>query len=71
MNNLKSLRKNMNLTQKVLAEGIGHTISSIGHYESGRRSPDIKTCHQIVAVLSAHGKQISIEDVFPHPGQAD
>jgi putative transcriptional regulator len=48
MNNLKKLRKSLHLTQRGLANEIGQTISFIGHYESGRRTPDIKTCHQLV-----------------------
>lgn len=65
MNNLKKLRKSLHLTQRGLASEIGQTISSIGHYESGRRTPDIKTCHQLVEVLSKNGNKLSIEDIFP------
>ncbi|EMM6854020.1 helix-turn-helix transcriptional regulator [Citrobacter amalonaticus] len=65
MNNLRKLRKSLHLTQRGLAEEIGQTISSIGHYESGRRSPDIKTCHQLVEALSKNGKKLTIEDIFP------
>lgn len=67
MNNLKALRRSLRMTQKSLAEDIGQTISSIGHYESGRRQPDIKTCHQLVVALSKNGERVSIEDIFPDP----
>ncbi|WP_314143210.1 helix-turn-helix transcriptional regulator [Buttiauxella noackiae] len=67
MNNLKALRRSLRMTQKSLAEEIGQTISSIGHYESGRRQPDIKTCHQLVVALSKNGERVSIEDIFPDP----
>ncbi|EQA1624854.1 helix-turn-helix transcriptional regulator [Enterobacter asburiae] len=67
MNNLRELRRSLHLTQRGLANEIGQTISSIGHYESGRRTPDIKTCHQLVEALSKNGKKLSIEDIFPHP----
>ncbi|BBT89899.1 helix-turn-helix transcriptional regulator [Enterobacter roggenkampii] len=65
MNNLRKLRQSLHLTQKGLADEIGQTISSIGHYETGRRTPDIKTCHQLVEALSKNGKKLSIEDIFP------
>lgn len=65
MNNLRKLRQSLHLTQKGLADEIGQTISSIGHYETGRRTPDIKTCHQLVEALSKNGEKLSIEDIFP------
>ena len=65
MNNLRKLRQSLHLTQRSLADEIGQTISSIGHYESGRRTPDIKTCHQLVEALSKNGERLSIEDIFP------
>ena len=65
MNNLRKLRQSLHLTQRGLADEIGQTVSSIGHYESGRRTPDIKTCHQLVEALSKSGKKFSIEDIFP------
>lgn len=65
MNNLRKLRQSLHLTQRGLADEIGQTISSIGHYESGRRTPDIKTCHQLVEALSKDGERLSIEDIFP------
>lgn len=71
MSNLKNIRKSMNLTQKQLAELIGQSAASVGHYESGRRSPDIETCHQILVALSNSGKKVSFEDIFPHPTGPD
>ncbi|MDQ4326116.1 helix-turn-helix transcriptional regulator [Klebsiella michiganensis] len=65
MNNLRKLRQSLHLTQRGLADEIGQSISSIGHYESGRRTPDIKTCHQLVEALSKNGERLSIEDIFP------
>lgn len=70
MNNLRKLRQSLHLTQRGLADEIGQTISSIGHYESGRRTPDIKTCHQLVEALSKNGEKLSIEDIFPPASEA-
>lgn len=71
MNNLRELRRSLHLAQRGLANEIGQTISSIGHYESGRRTPDIKTCHQLVEALSKNGKKLSIEDIFPQSLESD
>ena len=68
MNNLKILRQSLGMTQKSLAEEIGQTISSIGHYEAGRRQPDINTCHQLAAALAKRGEKVTIEDIFPPAG---
>ncbi|ENY2705215.1 MULTISPECIES: helix-turn-helix transcriptional regulator [Citrobacter freundii complex] len=55
------------LTQCELAKSIGHTQSSICHYESGRRVPDIETCHLIASALSTSDRKVFIEEIFPHP----
>ncbi|WP_247751206.1 helix-turn-helix transcriptional regulator [Citrobacter freundii] len=54
------------LTQCELAKSIGHTQSSICHYESGRRVPDIETCHLIASALSTSDRKVFIEEIFPH-----
>lgn len=66
MSNLKSIRSKLNITQKQLAAEIGHTPSSLGHYEAGRRIPDIKTCHLIARALSNRGGKVTVEDIFPY-----
>ena len=38
MNNLKTLRKEKNMTQKEVAVACGITQSAYNHYESGRRN---------------------------------
>lgn len=67
VNNLKTLRKSLGMTQKSLAKEIGQTISSICHYESGRRQPDINICHQLATALGRNGAKVAIEDIFPNP----
>lgn len=67
MNNLKSLRKSLKITQRQLADEIGHTVSSIGHYESGRRMPGISTCHQLSVAFGKFGRKVTVDEIFPHP----
>ena len=45
--NLRRLRRERGLTQKELAEQLGLSTSAIGGYESGHRTPDIKTLVKI------------------------
>lgn len=66
MSNLKAIRKSINLTQKDLASDIGHTPASVGHYEAGRRSPDVDTCHLIIGALKKRGMDVTFEDIFPN-----
>lgn len=70
MSNLKTIRKSINLTQKDLAKDIGHTPASVGHYEAGRRSPDVDTCHLIIGALKKRGMDVTFEDIFPHTSAA-
>ncbi|WP_270840432.1 helix-turn-helix transcriptional regulator [Enterobacter kobei] len=67
MSNLKKLRIASGLTQCELANSIGQTQSSICHYESGRRVPDIETCHLIASALSKSERKVLIEEIFPYP----
>ena len=39
---LKLLRKQKNVTQKVVAEAIGVTLSAYSNYEQGIREPDLQ-----------------------------
>ncbi|SET28948.1 helix-turn-helix transcriptional regulator [Thorsellia anophelis] len=65
MNNLKQIRKAIGLSQCALSKSIGVTQGAIGHYEAGRRSPDLQTCRAIVEELNSRGASCSLDDVFP------
>ena len=57
---LKERRLALKLTQQQVAEKIGVDTTTYAHYESGRRTPDIKRL-QMLCILF----EISIEDHFP------
>ncbi|HDR1538576.1 TPA: helix-turn-helix transcriptional regulator [Pasteurella multocida] len=40
------------------------TQGALGHYESGRRTPDLKTARKIVMALNRNGVACSLDDVF-------
>lgn len=65
MSNLKTIRLGLNVTQRQLAKAIGQTPASVGHYEAGRRSPDIRTCHSIICAFNSLGKKVTFEEIFP------
>lgn len=65
MNNLRKYREAVNVSQSMLAEMVGCTQGAIGHWESGRRTPDLKTCRLLVDCLSKLGTKAGLDDVFP------
>lgn len=65
MTNLREIREAMNVSQTALAEMVGCTQGAIGHYESGRRHPDLKTCRTLVDALNKLGAKVRLDDVFP------
>lgn len=65
MNKISEFRKASNLTQRELAQALNLTQGALGHYESGRRVPSIKTAQKIVNTLNSVGVVCSLSDVFP------
>lgn len=69
MNNIKSLRESIGLTQRELGERLGLTQGAIGNYESDARRPSLDDCRRIVSVLNAAGAVCTLDDVFPPGGE--
>ncbi|ELY3801372.1 helix-turn-helix transcriptional regulator [Cronobacter sakazakii] len=65
MSNLRKIRETMKVSQAALAEKVGCTQGAIGHYESGRRNPDLKMCRSLVEALNSFGAKVQLDDVFP------
>lgn len=68
MSNLRKYRESLNISQTTLAKAVGCTQGAIGHWESGRRFPDLKTCRALVECLNKLGAKVSLDDVFPPEG---
>ena len=51
MNNLKTIRKEKNISQQVMADKLGVTRQAYGYYESGARNPDPLTLMRIADIL--------------------
>lgn len=65
MSNLRKIREALKVSQTALAEKIGCSQGAIGHYETGRRQPDLNTCRQLVVALNSFGAKVELDDVFP------
>ncbi|PHM68147.1 helix-turn-helix transcriptional regulator [Xenorhabdus kozodoii] len=67
MNKIKKIRTGLGITRKGLAEIVGCTPGAIGHYENGRRKPDLAVCRTIVSAFRGRGVELTLDDVFPPP----
>lgn len=63
MSNLRKYRESLNISQTTLAKAVGCTQGAIGHWESGRRFPDLKTCRALVACLNKLGAKVSLDEI--------
>lgn len=58
MTDLKNLREERNMTQEQLAEVMGVGQSTIAHWESGYRKPDIVMLKKLANVLKCTTDQL-------------
>lgn len=65
MNKISIVRKDICVTQQQLADVLGWKQSRIGNYESGIRTPDLRSCRQIINALNILGANCSLDSVFP------
>lgn len=65
MCHLRKIRKNINVSQALLAQKVGCSQGAIGHYENKRRKPDLEMCRKLVRALKEFGAQVELDDVFP------
>lgn len=66
MNNLRSIRERLGVTQQVLADGIGCTQGNIGHYERGQTIPP-DSARRLIAFAREHNVELSFDDVYGEP----
>ena len=64
MNNLRSIRKQLGLTQQRLAALIGCTQSNIGHYEKRGQVIKPEVADRIIAVANSLGMPITYDDIY-------
>jgi putative transcriptional regulator len=67
MNNVRHLRKTLNLSQMRLAEAIGVTQSALSQYETGACDPLIETARRLISFAAPRGFEWTLEDVYAKP----
>ncbi|CAJ3444421.1 XRE family transcriptional regulator [Burkholderia pseudomallei] len=70
MNNVRSLRKMLSLSQAELAKNIGVSQSALSHYENGGCNPLVGTARRLIAFAKTHGIEWRLEDVYAAPDLA-
>ena len=60
---LRQLRRLSGLTSKVIADRAGLSVAALGHYEAGRRKPDLQT----LEVLATIYRKVLIVDFVAVP----
>ncbi|EPD4964743.1 helix-turn-helix transcriptional regulator [Escherichia coli] len=64
MSNLRKYRESLNISQTTLAKAVGCTQGAIGHWESGRRFPDLKTCRALVECPTSNRTAMAAHVLF-------
>jgi DNA-binding XRE family transcriptional regulator len=60
---IKSLRRNMFLSQPELASKLGITVQSVCYYEKGKFKPKLLVRKRFIALVKKElGKDVSLED---------
>ncbi|GGY87815.1 helix-turn-helix transcriptional regulator [Shewanella fodinae] len=67
MQQIRQEREKAGISVKSLAEVINTEVSTVYHYETGRRTPDFNQCWKIVNALNQLGANCTFDDVFPNP----
>jgi len=68
VNNIQNIRKSHNIHVDEMALSLGLSKSTIGHYECGRRHPDLTIIRKIVDFFNSKGIPATIDSIFPPHG---
>lgn len=63
MNNLRTIRERLEVTQQVLADGIGCTQGNIGHYERGQTIPP-DAARRLIDFARKRGIELTFDDIY-------
>ena len=63
MQNLKSIREHLGLTQQAIADGLGCTQGNIGHYEKGQTIPPT-VAKRLIDFAASHGLEITFDHIY-------
>ncbi|TXL79738.1 XRE family transcriptional regulator [Pantoea vagans] len=65
MNQIAKMRKQMGISQVLLARTIGWGASRLANYEHCVRTPGLNDCRKIVVALNKVGCACTLDDIFP------
>lgn len=74
MNQIKSIRTHVGLTQAKFGDCIGCTQSAVGQFERGESDPTIEKATRIIDLAHSHGLSIQLEHIYglkPLPEKAE
>jgi len=63
-NNIQTIRQNLNMSRRQLAELLGLTVQAIANYEYGTRNPKIKICYRLIDLAQRSGLDLKLEDIY-------
>ncbi|MBP5357390.1 MAG: helix-turn-helix transcriptional regulator [Clostridia bacterium] len=63
-NRIKSLRQKKNLSQQVVADGIGTSQANLSRWEAGRITPSILQCWKLAAFFGVSLDYLVGKDLF-------
>ena len=64
MNQIKSIRTYVGLTQAKFGDCIGCTQSAVGQFERGESDPTIEKAARIIDLALSHGLSIQLEHIY-------
>ena len=64
MNQIKSIRTHVGLTQAKFGDCIGCTQSAVGQFERGESDPTIEKATRIIDLAHSHGLPIQLEHIY-------
>lgn len=70
MNQIRSIRKRLGMSQEALAASIGKTKASMSHYETGRYQLPVEDAKKIIRLASELGIALSLDDIYAAPQEA-
>lgn len=64
MNQIKSIRTRVGLTQAKFGDCIGCTQSAVGQFERGESDPSIEKAARIIDLAHSHGLELQLEHIY-------
>jgi transcriptional regulator with XRE-family HTH domain len=67
MNNLRAIRKQLELTQQGVADLLGQSKASVSHYERGAYELPPDAARKLIAYAKGKGRVVTFNDIYEVP----